>query len=149
MMTVPGVRQRLGRSATKGLICALAIFATACNSIGRETPYPSAEAEPAASTGAQVSPETGATWRAAKPSGGTSVQEAPTRMGLSEPEFYRGTGELMRFQPEGQAEAPVSETGKVTPRRISGTCPKHQRKLALQIKRARQIALLPYAAKHV
>jgi small subunit ribosomal protein S18 len=43
----------------------------------------------------------------------------------------------------------VSETGKVTPRRISGTCAKHQRKLALQIKRARQIALLPYAAKHV
>jgi small subunit ribosomal protein S18 len=43
----------------------------------------------------------------------------------------------------------ISETGKVTPRRISGTCAKHQRKLALQIKRARQIALLPYAAKHV
>ena len=43
----------------------------------------------------------------------------------------------------------ISETGKVTPRRISGTCAKHQRKLALQIKRARQIALLPYAPKHI
>jgi small subunit ribosomal protein S18 len=43
----------------------------------------------------------------------------------------------------------VSETGKVTPRRISGTCAKHQRKLTLQIKRARQIALLPYAPKHI
>ena len=43
----------------------------------------------------------------------------------------------------------ISETGKVTPRRISGTCAKHQRKLAVEIKRARQIALLPYAAKHV
>jgi len=43
----------------------------------------------------------------------------------------------------------ISETGKVTPRRISGTCAKHQRQLALQIKRARQIALLPYAAKHI
>ena len=43
----------------------------------------------------------------------------------------------------------ISETGKVTPRRISGTCAKHQRKLALEIKRARQIALLPFAAKHV
>ncbi len=43
----------------------------------------------------------------------------------------------------------ISETGKVTPRRISGTCAKHQRKLAVQIKRARQIALLPYAAKHI
>ncbi len=43
----------------------------------------------------------------------------------------------------------ITETGKVTPRRISGTCAKHQRKLAVQIKRARQIALLPYAPKHV
>ncbi len=43
----------------------------------------------------------------------------------------------------------ISETGKVTPRRISGTCAKHQRKLAVQIKRARQIALLPYAARHI
>ena len=43
----------------------------------------------------------------------------------------------------------ITETGKVTPRRISGTCAKHQRKLAVQIKRARQIALLPYAPNHV
>jgi small subunit ribosomal protein S18 len=43
----------------------------------------------------------------------------------------------------------ISETGKITPRRISGTCAKHQRQLALAIKRARQIALLPYAAKHI
>ncbi len=114
MLTVPVVRQWLGRGATKGLFCALAIFATACSSVGRETPNLSAESEPAASKGAQVSPETGATWRAAKPSGGTAVQEAPTRMGLSEPEFYRGTGELMRFQAEGQAEAPVSKTGRVS-----------------------------------
>lgn len=43
----------------------------------------------------------------------------------------------------------ISETGKVTPRRISGTCAKHQRQLAVAIKRARQIALLPYAPRHV
>jgi len=42
----------------------------------------------------------------------------------------------------------ISETGKVTPRRISGTCAKHQRPLALQIKRARQLAMLPYAPSH-
>jgi len=42
----------------------------------------------------------------------------------------------------------ISETGKITPRRISGTCAKHQRKLASEIKRARHIALLPYAANH-
>ena len=43
----------------------------------------------------------------------------------------------------------ISETGKVTPRRISGTCAKHQRKLAVQIKRSRQLALLPYAPSHM
>jgi small subunit ribosomal protein S18 len=43
----------------------------------------------------------------------------------------------------------ISETGKMTPRRISGTCAKHQRKLAVAIKRGRQIALLPFASNHV
>jgi len=43
----------------------------------------------------------------------------------------------------------ISETGKMTPRRISGTCAKHQRQLAVAIKRARQIALLPFASGHV
>ncbi|HNZ25896.1 MAG TPA: 30S ribosomal protein S18 [Spirochaetota bacterium] len=38
----------------------------------------------------------------------------------------------------------VTEGGKIIPRRISGNCSKHQRKLADQIKLARQIALLPY-----
>jgi len=38
----------------------------------------------------------------------------------------------------------ISERGKIVPRRISGTCGKHQRKLAREIKKARQLALLPY-----
>jgi small subunit ribosomal protein S18 len=38
----------------------------------------------------------------------------------------------------------VPERGKILPRRISGTCAKHQRKLQTAIKRARQIALIPY-----
>lgn len=38
----------------------------------------------------------------------------------------------------------VTDRGKIIPWRISGTCGKHQRKLALAIKRARNIALLPY-----
>jgi small subunit ribosomal protein S18 len=40
----------------------------------------------------------------------------------------------------------VPERGKVLPRRMFGTCAEHQRKLTLAIKRARNIALLPYAA---
>jgi small subunit ribosomal protein S18 len=38
----------------------------------------------------------------------------------------------------------VTERGRIIPRRISGTCAKHQRKLTTAIKRARMIALLPY-----
>ena len=40
----------------------------------------------------------------------------------------------------------ITERGKIVPRRISGTCAKHQRQLATAIKRARTIALLPYLA---
>ena len=40
----------------------------------------------------------------------------------------------------------TTERGKILPRRITGTCAKHQRRLALEIKRARALALLPYAA---
>jgi len=38
----------------------------------------------------------------------------------------------------------IPERGKSQPRRISGTCAKHQRKLTTAIKRARQLALIPY-----
>ncbi|MBO6052767.1 MAG: 30S ribosomal protein S18 [Clostridia bacterium] len=38
----------------------------------------------------------------------------------------------------------VSERAKILPRRISGTCAKHQRQLTVAIKRARHVALLPY-----
>lgn len=38
----------------------------------------------------------------------------------------------------------ITERGKILPRRISGNCAKHQRAVTLAIKRARNIALLPY-----
>jgi small subunit ribosomal protein S18 len=40
----------------------------------------------------------------------------------------------------------VTERGKIMPRRMSGVCAKHQRELAIAIKRARVVALLPYVA---
>ena len=39
----------------------------------------------------------------------------------------------------------IPERGKIQPRRLSGTCAPHQRKLQTAIKRARQLALIPYA----
>jgi small subunit ribosomal protein S18 len=38
----------------------------------------------------------------------------------------------------------VTERGKILPRRISGNCAKHQRKVTIAIKRARNIALMPF-----
>jgi small subunit ribosomal protein S18 len=40
----------------------------------------------------------------------------------------------------------TSEQGKIIPRRVTGTCAKHQRQLALAIKRARHLALLPFVS---
>jgi len=39
----------------------------------------------------------------------------------------------------------VTEQGKIIPRRITGACSKHQRQLTKEIKKARNIALLPYS----
>lgn len=48
---------------------------------------------------------------------------------------YKASDQLRRF---------VTEDGKIRPRRQTGTCAKHQRDLASSVKRARNIALLPY-----
>ena len=41
----------------------------------------------------------------------------------------------------------ITETGKIIPRRISGNCARHQRPLAVAIKRARHLAILPFAGQ--
>jgi small subunit ribosomal protein S18 len=41
----------------------------------------------------------------------------------------------------------ITERGKILPRRISGNCAVHQRQLTIAIKRARQIALLPFTSE--
>jgi small subunit ribosomal protein S18 len=51
---------------------------------------------------------------------------------------YKDADGLRRF---------ITERGKILPRRITGTCAKHQRALAEAIKRARIIALLPFVAE--
>lgn len=41
----------------------------------------------------------------------------------------------------------ITERGKILPKRITGTCAKHQRRLAVEIKRARALAYLPFVKK--
>ncbi len=43
----------------------------------------------------------------------------------------------------------LSDRGKIEPRRKTGTCAKHQRRLSVALKRARHMALLPYTAEHL
>lgn len=43
----------------------------------------------------------------------------------------------------------ISDRGKIEPRRKTGTCAKHQRRLSVAIKQARLMALLPYTAEHI
>lgn len=47
----------------------------------------------------------------------------------------------------GKLKKHITERGKILPRRISGNCAKHQRGLTLAIKRARNIALLPFTTE--
>lgn len=71
--------------------------------------------------------------------------------------FFRRR-KFCRFTAEGVVEidykdlntlkAYVSETGKIVPSRITGTKAKYQRQLAVAIKRARYLALLPYTDSH-
>ena len=54
------------------------------------------------------------------------------------PLSYREADTLRRF---------ITERGKILPRRITGTCPKHQRRLAKAIKQARSLAMLPFVER--
>jgi small subunit ribosomal protein S18 len=51
---------------------------------------------------------------------------------------------LVDFKDQNTLKYFVTERGKIIPRRISGNCAKHQRQVALAIKRARNVALIPY-----
>jgi small subunit ribosomal protein S18 len=53
---------------------------------------------------------------------------------------YKDEKRLLRF---------MSEQGKIIPKRITGTCAKHQRQLVRAIKRARHLALLPYVSETI
>ena len=53
---------------------------------------------------------------------------------------YKAPAKLYRY---------ISDGGKIEPRRKTGTCAKHQRALAMAIRRARHLALLPYVPAHI
>ena len=55
--------------------------------------------------------------------------------------------ETIHYKDLGKIRRYTTERGKILPRRISGNCAKHQRRVTLAIKRARIVALLPFTAE--
>ena len=60
---------------------------------------------------------------------------------------FCGKDNVIDYKDTAKLEKYVSERGKILPRRITGTCAKHQRALTVAIKRARHVALMPYVAE--
>lgn len=63
--------------------------------------------------------------------------------------FCRDKVKIIDYKEPGILRPYISDRGKIAPRRKSGACAKHQRALAMAIKRARHLALLPYVAAHI
>lgn len=75
---------------------------------------------------------------------GASMKRRPMRRRKKVCVFC-GKDNVIDFKDINKLKRYISERGKILPRRITGTCAKHQRALTVAVKRARQIALLPYS----
>ncbi|MCK5811372.1 MAG: 30S ribosomal protein S18 [Clostridiales bacterium] len=62
-------------------------------------------------------------------------------------QFCQDKVETIDYKDIARLRRLISESAKILPRRVTGTCAKHQRELTTAIKRARQIALLPFTAE--
>ena len=85
--------------------------------------------------------------QAAAPAAPAAPAQKPFRPGKKRKKvcnFCVEKSESIDFKDVAKLRKYVSERSKILPRRITGTCAKHQREITLAIKRARHIALLPY-----
>ncbi|MBR6293200.1 MAG: 30S ribosomal protein S18 [Lachnospiraceae bacterium] len=81
-----------------------------------------------------------------------SDREAPVRKRIIRRKkkvcsFCVEAGAVIDYKDVNRLKKYISERGKILPRRISGTCAKHQRALTVAIKRARHLSLLPYSVE--
>ena len=63
--------------------------------------------------------------------------------------FCTNKSEIIDYKDAEKLRNFISDRGKIATRRRTGTCAKHQRTVAVAIKRARHLALLPYVAAHI
>ncbi len=64
-------------------------------------------------------------------------------------QFCKDGVEAIDYKDPAKLRRYISDRGKIEPRRRTGTCAKHQRALARALKRARHLAILPYAPAHI
>lgn len=79
-----------------------------------------------------------------RPQGGRPMRRRSRRKVCA---FCADKVETIDYKDAARLKKYVSERGKILPKRMTGTCAKHQRELTIAIKRARHIALLPYTAE--
>jgi small subunit ribosomal protein S18 len=60
-------------------------------------------------------------------------------------QFCKENSEYIDYKDFGMLRKYMTDRGKIKPRRVTGTCTQHQHELAIAIKRAREMALVPYA----
>lgn len=61
--------------------------------------------------------------------------------------FCKDKSEVIDYKQSVKLSKFITERGKIVPSRLTGTCAKHQRRIAKAIKRARVLSLLPFVAK--
>lgn len=91
----------------------------------------------------------GGSSRGGRPGGGSGGGRPGGRGGFSRRKvcaFCVDKVDIIDYKDGGKLRRYLTERGKIEPRRKTGTCARHQRRLTLAIKRARLIALLPFTA---
>ena len=116
----------------------------AAETVAEETAEQPAE-QPAGQTEADERPErTERTERGDRPQTGRPAQRGGNRKRRKVCYFCSEKIAYIDFKDTTLLRKYISERAKILPRRVSGTCAKHQRQLTTAIKRARVMALLPY-----
>ncbi len=126
-----------------------------------DTTAPEAPAAEAGSEGAEPSTEAVPGESAPAEAQASAEGEAPRAAARQERKRRRYGGrrkvclfcadkiEVIDYKDVAMLRRYVSDRGKIEPRRKTGTCARHQRRLTVAIKRARHLALLPFTAEHI
>ena len=70
--------------------------------------------------------------------------QLPEDRPAEEEKFVFSVVEKISYKDAAKLKKYVSERGKILPRRVTGTCAKHQRAVTVAVKRARHMAIMPY-----